>query len=75
MAKPMWVIHVAVVVPARSRSGMIVIVLSIPGIVNLAPLTYSCSSGMSATCNGIASRATVPMNSGLRPLKSIHAKP
>ena len=30
---------------------------------------------MSATCSGMASRATVAMNSGLRPLKSIHANP
>ena len=38
-----------------------------------APPTYSCSSGMSATCSGIASSDTVKMNSDLRPLKSIQA--
>ena len=54
---------------------MMVIVLSRYGIVKWAPLTYISSSGMRATCSGTASRATVPMNSPLRCLKSIQAKP
>ena len=75
MAKPVWVNQAAVVVPARSKSGIRTIVLSRNGNVKLAPLTNNCSSGIRATCSGMASSATVPMNSGLRPLKSIHANP
>ena len=53
MAKPVWVSHTAVVVPARSRSGISVIVLSRIGSVRWAPSTNSCSSGISATCSGM----------------------
>ena len=74
MANAVWVSQTAVVVPARLRSGKTVIVLSNHGIVQWAPLTYISSSGISATCSGTASRATVPMNSPWRCLKSIHAK-
>ena len=49
------------------------IVLSSHGIVQWAPLTYIRSSGISATCSGTASRATVPRKSPWRCLKSIHA--
>ena len=75
MANPAWVSHTAVVVPLRLRSGTSVIVLSRNGIVRWAPPVYICSSGSRATCSGIASSDTVTMNSGLRPLKSIQAKP
>ncbi len=75
MAKPVWVSHVAVVVPARLKSGISTRVESRKGRVRLAPLLNICSSGISATWSGIASSATVAMNSVLRPLKSIHAKP
>jgi hypothetical protein len=72
-AKPAWVSHTAVVVPARSKSAMNVTVLSRNGTVSGAADENSCSSGMSATCSGTASSDTVAMNSHLRPLKSIHA--
>ena len=74
MPNAVWVSHTAVVVPARSRSGKTVIVLSNHGIVQWAPLTYISSSGISATCSGTASSATVPMKSRWRCLNSIHAK-
>ncbi len=45
------------------------------GSVQWAPWLYICSRGTSAICNGIASSATVAMNSPWRPLKSIHANP
>ena len=73
IANAVWVSQTEVVVPARSRSGKTVIVLSSHGIVQWAPLTYIRSSGISATCSGTASRATVPMNSPWRCLKSIQA--
>ena len=59
MANAAWVSHTAVVVPARSRSGNSVIVLSSNGIVMWAPPTYIWSSGIRATWVGMASRATV----------------
>ena len=68
----MWVSHTAMGLPFRSRSGNSVIV--VPNSVRWAPPVYSCSSGTSAICSGTASRATTPMNSQSRPLKSIHAK-
>ena len=73
IANAVWLSQTAVTVPARSRSGKTVIVLSRYGIVQWAPFTNMSSSGMSATCNGTASKATVPMKSPWRCLKSIQA--
>ena len=65
----------SLLVPASPKSGIRTIVLSSSGRVRLAPLTNICRSGISATCNGMASNATVAMNNVLRPLKSIQANP
>ena len=74
IAKPVWVNTTAHGPPASAKSGTIVKVRSVNGMVKWAPPLYMISRGIRATCSGIDSSATVPMNSGLRPLKSIQAK-